>query len=389
MRVPLPIETERLTIREFQPEADAEAMLTVYGDPEVMRFVAGGAFRGIETMKARLKTYARESERRGFSSWAVVERETGELIGDAGFGLYEPTGDIELGYTLARAYWGNGFATEAAAACLAAGLEHLAVPRDHRARGRRQPAVAPRRGAAGDDAGRDDRGPLPAARPVRGHQVSNALVTGVSRRAGIGYAIARRLLDAGHGRLHPRLDGARPRPGMGRRAGRNGGGRGRARRAVRGGRLRRSRRARKRRRGCARRARPARHPRRQPRAQRARPARRTDGRAHRRLPPRERARVAPACQGVRGAVHGELRPRHPHDLRAASRADVPRGCLRRVEGRDPAGDDDAGGGARSPWHHRQHRQPRPDRHGLGARQLGSHGGDALRAAGASPTMRRA
>ena len=129
MRVPLPIETERLTIREFQPEADAEAMLTVYGDPEVMRFVAGGAFRGIETMKARLKTYVRESERRGFSSWAVVERETGELIGDAGFGLYEPTGDIELGYTLNAAYWGNGFATEAAAACLAAGLEHLAVPR--------------------------------------------------------------------------------------------------------------------------------------------------------------------------------------------------------------------------------------------------------------------
>jgi ribosomal-protein-alanine N-acetyltransferase len=129
MRVPLPIETERLTIREFLPEADAEAMLTVYGDPEVMRFIPGGAFRGIDTVSARLKTYGRASSRRGFSSWAVVERESGGVIGDAGFGIFEPTRDIELGYTLARDCWGRGYATEAAGACLAAGLAHLGAPR--------------------------------------------------------------------------------------------------------------------------------------------------------------------------------------------------------------------------------------------------------------------
>ena len=129
MRVPLPIESKRLTIREFHPEADAEAMLTVYGDPEVMRYVPGGHFRGIGTVEARLKTYARESSRRGFSSWAVVERESGRLIGDAGFGIFQPTREIELGYTLARDCWGHGYATEAATACLAAGLSHLGAPR--------------------------------------------------------------------------------------------------------------------------------------------------------------------------------------------------------------------------------------------------------------------
>jgi len=129
MRVPLPIETERLTIRKFHPEADAEAMLTVYGDPEVMRFVAGGHFRGIGTVEARLKTYARESSRRGFSSWAVVERKSGRVIGDAGFGIFQPINEIELGYTLARDCWGNGYATEAAGACLATGLAHLGAPR--------------------------------------------------------------------------------------------------------------------------------------------------------------------------------------------------------------------------------------------------------------------
>ena len=104
-------------------------MLAVYSDPEVMRFIPGGAFRGIETMTARLKTYVRASARRGFSSWAVVERESGQVIGDVGFGVFEPTGDIELGYTLGRVFWGHGYATEAAGACLAAGLEHLGAPR--------------------------------------------------------------------------------------------------------------------------------------------------------------------------------------------------------------------------------------------------------------------
>lgn len=128
-RVRLPIETERLTIRNFVPDDDAEAMLAVYGDLDVMRYIPGGAFRGIEVMKARLRTYARAFERHGFSSWAVVERESGRVIGAAGFRVFEPTGDIELGYTLGRAHWGNGYGTEAARACLEAGLAHLGVSR--------------------------------------------------------------------------------------------------------------------------------------------------------------------------------------------------------------------------------------------------------------------
>jgi len=67
--------------------------------------------------------------RQGFSSWAVVDRETGHPIGDAGLGIFEPTGEVELGYTLARDRWGQGYATEVARACLVAGLEQLEAPR--------------------------------------------------------------------------------------------------------------------------------------------------------------------------------------------------------------------------------------------------------------------
>jgi len=128
MPIRLPIETERLLVRPFVPEADSKPMLAVYGDPEVMRYIPGGALSA-EAVRATLEEHAQAHEERGFSSWALIELASGRLIGDVGFGIFTQTGDIELGYTLARDAWGRGYATEAASACLAGGLAHLGVPR--------------------------------------------------------------------------------------------------------------------------------------------------------------------------------------------------------------------------------------------------------------------
>src|SRR5438105_13443806 len=106
MPIPLPIETERLLIRPFTPDSDGNPMADVYCDPEVMRFIPGGALADEEAVRAKLESYASAQAELGFSSWAVVEREGGRPIGDVGFGLFQPTGDIELGYTLARDCWG-------------------------------------------------------------------------------------------------------------------------------------------------------------------------------------------------------------------------------------------------------------------------------------------
>src|SRR5437868_15404564 len=55
--VPLPIETERLLVRSFLPEADLEPMLDVYGDPEVMRHIPGGALSA-DAVRVALERYA-------------------------------------------------------------------------------------------------------------------------------------------------------------------------------------------------------------------------------------------------------------------------------------------------------------------------------------------
>ena len=123
MTIPLPIETERLLIRQFEPD-DVDAMTEIYGDPEVMEHVCLGVLDHARTATL-LEGYRRAQDRRGFSTWAVVEKESGSVVGDVGFGVHAPTGEPELGYTLAATVWGRGYGLEAARACVAAAFAHL------------------------------------------------------------------------------------------------------------------------------------------------------------------------------------------------------------------------------------------------------------------------
>jgi RimJ/RimL family protein N-acetyltransferase len=125
--IPLPIETERLLVRRFEPD-DVDSMAKIYGDPEVMRHVSIGVLDR-ERTAALLEDYRRVQERHGLSGWAVAEKESGTLVGDVGFGVYPPTGEPELGYTLAVEFWGRGYALEATRACITAAFAHLPYPR--------------------------------------------------------------------------------------------------------------------------------------------------------------------------------------------------------------------------------------------------------------------
>jgi|SRR5215216_3354492 len=118
--------TERLHLRPFTA-ADEPAIHAVYSDPDVMRHVGHGAHRTLEETVAALRAYGEVLERRGFSFLAVIERESGELVGDGG--LHPLGDDVELGYTLARGAWGRGYATELGRALLAHAFDVLGVPR--------------------------------------------------------------------------------------------------------------------------------------------------------------------------------------------------------------------------------------------------------------------
>jgi [ribosomal protein S5]-alanine N-acetyltransferase len=117
--------TPRLRLRPFE-RGDLAAIHRVYSDPEVMRWVGTGPVADRATTERMLAGYAAHQRSHGFSFWAVLESASGALIGDAG--LHRTTaGEVELGYTLGREWWGRGYATEAGRAWLAAAFGQLGI----------------------------------------------------------------------------------------------------------------------------------------------------------------------------------------------------------------------------------------------------------------------
>lgn len=106
-------ETARLRLRHFTA-ADLAPMTRVFGDAEVMRF--GDGAQTTEWVRAWLRGCAVSYERHGYGPWAVVEKSSGAAIGYCGlFDFPNVNGrpEIEIGYRLNRAYWSQGYATEA------------------------------------------------------------------------------------------------------------------------------------------------------------------------------------------------------------------------------------------------------------------------------------
>ena len=108
------LETERLVLRPFR-EADLDAYADLCADPMVMKFLnAAGAPISRADAWRQMAMYLGHWELRGFGTWAVVERVTGEFVGRVGLHYPEGWPDRELGWTIARKFWGKGYASEAA-----------------------------------------------------------------------------------------------------------------------------------------------------------------------------------------------------------------------------------------------------------------------------------
>jgi len=118
------LETERLILRRWMT-ADSEPYAKLNSDPAVMEFLLKPLSREeSDAMIGRMEAHFGEH---GFGPWAVEVKATGELAGFTGLTrvAFEThfTPCVEVGWRLARAFWGKGFATEAARAALAFGFE--------------------------------------------------------------------------------------------------------------------------------------------------------------------------------------------------------------------------------------------------------------------------
>ena len=123
------VETERLRLRGHIM-SDFAYTKALWSDAAVMEHM-GGKPLTIEECWTRFLRYVGHWSVLGFGYWVVEERETAEFVGEVGFANFkrdmEPAvGDIpELGWVLAPAKHGKGYATEAAKAALDWGRKHF------------------------------------------------------------------------------------------------------------------------------------------------------------------------------------------------------------------------------------------------------------------------
>ena len=111
------LETERLVLRQFR-NSDHDAYAEICADPEVMRYLGTGvtlshmdAWRSMAAILGHWRLL-------GYGMFAIELKETGELLGRAGF--LDPPGwpGFEVGWVLGRRHWGKGYAVEAARPCV-------------------------------------------------------------------------------------------------------------------------------------------------------------------------------------------------------------------------------------------------------------------------------
>lgn len=112
------IETERLILRSIDAERDFEGWAAAMADPQTVRFI-GGKTMGRELAWRNMATVIGHWQLRGYGFFSVEEKATGQWVGRVGPWFPEGWPEPEVGWTIMREHWGNGYATEAARAALA------------------------------------------------------------------------------------------------------------------------------------------------------------------------------------------------------------------------------------------------------------------------------
>jgi RimJ/RimL family protein N-acetyltransferase len=127
------IETARLLIRDWR-EADLDPFVRRTNTPGVMRWLGG--VQDPDALKARWRERVMAwQETRGFTFWAVERKADDELLGFCGLKIADAPGGgsiaglHEIGWRLREEAWGQGYAKEAASACLDFAFERLAAPK--------------------------------------------------------------------------------------------------------------------------------------------------------------------------------------------------------------------------------------------------------------------
>lgn len=124
------LQTPRLLLRR-QILSDLDDLHALYADPDITRYIPD-APRNRDETREELEWFLHGHPRDPrLGLWATIHKESGRHIGRCGLLPWTVDGreEVEVAFTIARAYWGQGLATEAARAIVRHGFEELGLAR--------------------------------------------------------------------------------------------------------------------------------------------------------------------------------------------------------------------------------------------------------------------
>ena len=122
------LNTPRLILRALRMD-DLHDLYEYASDPEIDRYTPWSRYESLDEAHADLAHYVQGYDRGKMPVWGVVHRADSKLIGICDFNWHHQHCRAEIGYTIGRRYWGQGFAVEAVQAMANFGFEKMELVR--------------------------------------------------------------------------------------------------------------------------------------------------------------------------------------------------------------------------------------------------------------------
>lgn len=123
------LNTERLHLRKMNV-SDSPSLYTIWSDPDVTKFMNIPNFTHEDQAIEIIKMLDELAEVQKAIRFTMIERQSNEIIGSCGFNFIDFESEkAEIGYEIAKAYWGQGLAPESINALLDYGFQTLKLNR--------------------------------------------------------------------------------------------------------------------------------------------------------------------------------------------------------------------------------------------------------------------
>ncbi|MBI3151619.1 MAG: GNAT family N-acetyltransferase [Chloroflexi bacterium] len=124
-KIPM-ITTPRLVLRPFTMN-DRDVLFAIVQEPDIFRYFPTQEAWPLEKVERYINYQIAHWKKFNYGHWAVVMRETGQIIGWNGLEYLPDTDETEVGYLISMAFWGNGYATESASAIVKFGINKIGL----------------------------------------------------------------------------------------------------------------------------------------------------------------------------------------------------------------------------------------------------------------------